>query len=396
MYILQENRSYVSTAYNTEVFGIIIASLLLPLWFYNMFGVNINPADLIFFSVITVVVLKDRILPFIPSKISVLSIISFLTIAGLSLLWTPQPVEALLSFLQYLFIFICVVPVTYYVLQQKRARWLVFLSIWISTNTIGILAGYSFLIGEVSQLYEVTLWYTNQNQVYWLVASAWVLNLALSLEDTKPDWLRVLAFILSIGNFLLVVGGRTITAIIILIVGGWTFAIWIAKKRSTLALKSVVGGTIIALGACIILVIQYWEFIYIQGSLYERIPQYQGALETGIRYFPLGSGLDSMAVVLSGYSSFKFTSVHNFALAYFLELGIIGVVSFSTVITIWIRDVFIVSFQNNMINSFELAFVAVFAGYIIVMLFQPVPVRRFWWVFFAGSWATMNDISHKK
>ena len=87
-----------------------------------------------------------------------------------------------------------------------------------------------------------------------------------------------------------------------------------------------------------------------------------------------------------------FPSVHNFFLNYFVEVGIVGATAFLALVVLWSRDVLLRSVRHSArIDPFEFALIAIFGTYILVMVFQPVPVRRFWWISFGASWAIVND-----
>jgi O-antigen ligase len=128
-------------------------------------------------------------------------------------------------------------------------------------------------------------------------------------------------------------------------------------------------------------IVRYWEIFYIQASLYARIPQYTTAIHLGIQYFPLGMGIDAY-----------YPTVHNFFLDYLVEVGIVGAGAFLALVIVWCRDVLLRSLCDpSRIDPFECAFIAIFGTYVLVMLFQPVPVRRFWWILFGASWAIVLD-----
>lgn len=375
------------------VAGLALAAGFSPLWFFTIGGVNLNPADFIFLAVFGLFVARTGIIPFSPSRTTAAATFTFLVIAGLSILWTPQPRSALLSYFQYLFIFVGVVPITSHALRERATRWWVFVAICLVTNGLALLAAASFIFGEVNQLRHVTLWYGNQNQLFWLISSAWICNIALIFEPSKQNWIRAVASALTVMETVLIFGGRTISAILVLIAGIWLFTAWISHRRSKRAITTLMAVTFLGGCATLIVIAQHWSTVYIEASLHVRIPQYLAAIEQGVNHFPLGAGLDSSAVVLDHYPAYYRRSIHNFFLAYFLELGIVGAGTFLVVISVWLRDVLVPAFQySSRLNAFEFAFVVIFGTYILVILFQPVPVHRYWWMMFGASWAVIRDL----
>jgi len=368
-----------------EVFGLVIAALLSPLWFVNIGGVNLGPADLAFLAVFVSFVVRTGTMPFAPSRKTAVATLTFLAVAGLSVTWAPLPTESLLNYLQYVFIFVGVVPIVSHALQDRTTRWQVFLAIWTATNAIAVLAAIAYVTGDTSQLRNVSLWYGNQNQLYWVVAGAWVCNVAILLESSTSRGLRLGAGLLAVLEAWLVVNGRTLSAILVLILGAWSFGAWLSVSRSRRATTAFSIATLAALAVGTAVVVQYWPTVYVEGSLDVRIPQYTTALRTGLEHFPLGTGLESSEVVLASHPFSP--SVHNFFLAYFLELGIVGAVSFGALLLVWVREVLVASLQYpRRLSSFEYAFVVIFFTYVFVITFQPVPVRRYWWLFFGASW----------
>jgi hypothetical protein len=206
-------------------------------------------------------------------------------------------------------------------------------------------------------------------------------SIAISLEDSLRIDIRIGAALLAVLKAGLIVRGMTLSAILMFGAGAWMFAAWTVQQRSRRFKTAFVAATTLAGVTGLSVIVKYWDYVYLQGSLHVRIPQYTRALHIGIEHFPLGRGID-------GYGP----SVHNFLFDYFVEIGIIGAGAFFALISIWIRNVWLRALRYpSRLNPFEFAFIVIFGAYVIVIFFQPVPVRRFWWVIFAASWAVIQD-----
>jgi O-antigen ligase len=364
-----------------EARSIVVAALLSPLWFFTIGGINLNPADLVFLFVWISFVLRTGLLPYSMSRKTGLAIFVFLTVVGLSLLWSPNKLSGILSFAQYLFIFLAVVPVVTYSLRDRSVRWQVFLAIWAATTVLTILGLFTFIFGDISRLRDITLWYGNQNQFYWLVASALFCSIALVLEGSLAVGKRIGSALLAVVEASLIIEGLTLSAILMLGAGVWLFTAWLVQSHSRRGRVAFAIATLLAGVVGLALSSRYWDLIYLQGSLGPRTRQYTAAIHLGIQYFPLGVGID-------GYS----VSVHNTYLDYFAELGIVGAGAFLALVIVWCRDVLLRSlYHPTRLKPFEYAFVVIFATYLLILLFQPVPVRRFWWILFGASWAVVQD-----
>jgi len=364
-----------------EEAGIVLGALLSPLWFFTTLGVNLNPADYVLVLVTASFVLRTGFLPYSISREAWLAIFVFLGIVGFSVLWSSNKIGGLLSFAQYLFIFVAVVPIVSHGLRDRSTRWKVFLAIWGATTVLTLLGIYTFVTGDAQRYRDIMLWYGNQNQFFWLVASGFICSVALALEDSLPTAVRLAVIVLAAVQAGLIVGGLTLSAVVMVAGGMWLFSAYLAQRRSRRAIAAFSLGTVLAGVAGLAFVVTNWEFVYVQGSLHARIPQYTTAIRLGVEHFPLGMGIDVY-----------FQSVHNFFLNYFVEVGIVGATAFLALVVSWGRDVLLRSIRYSpRIAPFEFAFIAIFGAYVLVMVFQPVPVRRFWWVPFGASWAIVQD-----
>jgi hypothetical protein len=359
----------------------VIGALLSPLWFVTIGGVNLNPADFILLFTLASFILRTNLLPYSLSRQSVIAIIIFLGIVGLSILWSSNKLGGLLSFAQYLFIFVGVVPIVSYSLRNRSIRWQVFLAIWGATTVLTLLGIYTYVFGDVYRVRRIMLWYSNPNQFYWLVATAFLCSIAFALEEAIPLGIKFVSVVLAAVEAVLIINGTSLSAIIMLAGGAWLFGAWLAQRNSKRIKIVFTTATVITGIVSIVAIVRYWDWVYIQGSLESRFSQYTGAIRQGVQHFPLGTGIDAYG-----------PSVHNFVLNYFVEVGILGAAAFLALILVWCRDVAIRSLRYPFqVQPFEFAFVVIFATYILVFSFQPVPVQRFWWVLFGASLGVAQD-----
>jgi hypothetical protein len=325
----------------------------------------------------------------------------FLLAAALSLSVSEVPVGGLLNYLQWIFIFIVVVPFGVIVSQKKHVRWCIFVGILLVINFLTILSVWKY-ITVAHQLRQITLWYGNQNQLYWLVSVGCVFNLMLFLESRSANITRSFAIIFTVIQLFLIIGGLTLSAWLMLAFSIYVGIIYFLHKNSlTRFIRLYLFATVVFALAGLILVIINWEFIHTQGSLDARIPQYALALKIGLERFPLGIGLESSEIILNARitqfapeaQSLVIGSVHNFFFAFFLEVGIFGAVAFTIVYIDWMRGALqAIYYHSKKFDFADVAFVISFSGYILITLVQPVPVRRFWWILFACSWGLMVKI----
>lgn len=364
-----------------EAFGVVIAAFLSPLWFLTIGGINLNPADLIFLFVWISFVARRRIFSFfVPQRMN-MAIVAFLFVASLSIIWSSNRIAGLLDALQYIFIFAVVVPLVSVALRERHLRWRVFLSVWLMTSFLTIFGLYVFISKDLTNFRYIELGYSNQNQFYWLVSIAWITSLALAIDERMPLILRISVSLLVIIETIMIFGSLTLSAIMILIASAWAFLAWHSQQRSIQVKVAFIIGTVLSTIIGLLLVVQFWELIWLQGTLYKRIPMFIDAFYRAVSNLPLGIGISSNTGV----------SVHNFFLSYLLELGIFGAGAFLALMILWSRDVFLRAvLRPSDIEPFEFAFIAIFGSYFLVILFQPLPVHRFWWLIFAASWAVIQ------
>jgi hypothetical protein len=329
--------------------------------------------------------------PVFPSQRTAIAIFLFLTGTTLSLFVTTNPVSGLLDYLQYLVIFLIVVPFAGVILKDCQYRWLSIIGLWLVLSTLLII---SIVIGLFNGFRHLALWYGNQNQLYWLIATGTILNAGFAASKGCSLWFRVLCAGLTVLSLPALGSGMTLSAFVMLGVAGWV-AGFLLIYHSEIAPKYVniyLLISVISLAIVSVVIALYWETFYVETSLDHRIPQYAAAYAEGLRHVPLGSGLASSRDVLTMLPAGITRSVHNVLLAYFLEIGVLGVLGFILLVSDWIRAVFVNVLRDpTLVQPFETALALAMAGYFVVLLFQPVPVRRFWWLLFALSWAAIID-----
>ncbi|MFB6141778.1 MAG: hypothetical protein ABEJ30_00370, partial [Halorientalis sp.] len=372
---------------------------LTPFYFLNLPGLNLGPADVLFVAVAASLVLSGTSLVLFPSRRIGIGALVFLLGAGISLLVTPRPVEGALDFLQYVLIFAVVVPVTITVFRDRRRYWLAVLLIWVGLNvvvlaaTVRAVAIVTSPTPTINALKHMSLWYGNQNLLYWIVASAAITDLVVALDRGVPRPLRRASGGLAVPAFALVFAGQSVTAVLMASTAGWlAVLLWLSRREANRGLGGFLGATAVAVAGVVAIVVTHLEFFLWLGNVEDRLFMYTTALRLGTQALPFGTGLESSSVVVAPHSLHRtgVTSIHNFALAYYLETGILGVAGFLAVVMYWLRDVALahVARLRDLALS-ETVPMLVFGGYLVVILFQNVPVQRFWWVLFGLSCAAV-------
>lgn len=371
----------------TEKACVILALILSPFWFFRIFNLNLGVSDLLLITVFLTFVLRNRKYPVLPNRISFTGMALFLLAAGMSLVVATSPGDGLLNYLQYVFIFIVVVPVAVSVFQDRQARHIGVLGLWIVLNLLTVWAAYESL--SVAELRHVTLLYANQNQLFWLISSAFILDFGVLFDRGRSTTIRIFSAILSLPALYLTFGGLTLSAILAVVTGTWLIVARIVRDLGKRETQMFTACTLFAGVGGIAFTILRWEWVYIQGSLESRFAQYTTAIEYGTRNQPFGIGLESGAQVLEGV--INITSIHNFFLAYYLELGVVGALAFTLILINWVRTVLIPTIIDSPLQMTDVAVVSIFAAGVVIMLVQPVPVNRYWWLIYSLSWGTIYD-----
>jgi hypothetical protein len=370
-----------------EKASVILALILSPFWFFQIFNLNLGVGDLLLITAFLTLVLRNGIYPVLPNRASFAGVVLFLLAAGISLVVATSPVDGLFNYLQYILIFIVVVPVAVSVFQDRQARHIGVLGLWIVLNLLTLWAAYESL--SVTKLRKVTLLYANQNQLFWLISSAFILDLGILFDKHKPTNIRVFSAILSLPALYLVFGGLTLSAILAVITGSWLIVARFIRDLGKRESQAFTACSLFAGISGIVLTILRWEWVYIQGSLESRFAQYTTAIQYGTRNQPFGIGLESGAQVLEGV--IYITSIHNFFLAYYLEIGVVGALAFTLILINWTRIVLIPAIIDSPLQMTDVAVVSIFAAGVVIMLVQPVPVNRYWWLIYSLSWGIIYD-----
>lgn len=376
-----------------ESIAVIIAIALSPLWFILPFGVNLSVFDIVFIIAFLSYVIRTSSILLPPSRLLALGIVFFLIAGAFGTAISPFPASAVLDYLQYHLIFIIVIPITYIATRDWKNWWYSALGLYTFLNCITVI---TVIVGLTTHtpIGKISLLYNNQNQLFWLIASSALLNYCIIWEKFL-DWRwRLVSTIFTLGASILVLLSLSITSILMLCSGGWLITIWNLMKLRQLRKKLLIGfsiANIIILFIGSSLVLTHWETVRGAGSVPKRIAMYSLAYEQAIQVFPLGAGFGSSQILLNSLPEDVARSIHNWFLAYLLELGIFGVVGFTLILSSWFHGVFVrsISVYRENLSSLSFSPIPIFGAYIIVMSFQPVPVRRFWWVLFALSWASI-------
>lgn len=379
----------------TECIAVLSAVVLSPFWFITFFGINLGPADALLVFAFMSYFYRTRTMPVVPSRLTVLGVGMFLIAGLIGVVISPVPIKGMLDYLQYLYIFLVAVPIAFAAFSEDRTRAYAFLALLITLNTLIIV---TIVIGVITgeEFSDLVLWYGNQNQLYWLVASGFVLNICLAADGLFPWLWRMTSLLLATAALISVVLGLTLTAVLIIGGGAWLVLAWYLTRNKTRSARYGypfgIISAILAVGGIAFIALN-WEFVYTQGSLYARIPQYRAAFSTAIEAFPLGTGMASEEIVLTSIPDSRPRSVHNYFLSYLIQIGLLGSIGFTLMLVAWLRSVFLTAYLRGQ-RAFEFAPVAIFAMYIIVIFLQPVPVRRYWWLVFALSWGTYHSESN--
>jgi hypothetical protein len=362
-----------------EAAGVIIAALLSPLWFFNLLGLNISIADVILLLVWVLFVFRTEMFVYYLTRKARAAVFVFLTVVTLSIVWSTNRPETLLDISQYLFIFLVVVPIYSYFSRDEHVRWWTFVAVWVTTNSLALLAIWYGVIDDAYHLLSVSLWYGNRNQLFWLVAVGTVCNMGIALETEFASRLRAGVAALAVIEAGLIVAAQVFSAVLIVVAGVWVFTMRLARQRSEPFGNAFAASTVLAVSILFAVTATYPDSV--SSSLQPRITLYATAFAQILQYFPLGMGIGANP-----------TSSHNVVLAYASEVGIVGATAFLVLVGVWCRHVLIETLvRRPQVNAFEHAIIAIFAGYLLVLVFQPEPVRRFWWILFGVSWGIIPD-----
>lgn len=370
-----------------ESVSVVLALILSPFWFYNLFNLNLGLQDLLLIAASITFTLRTGKYPILPNRSTFISICLFLFTAAVSLSVATSVIDAFLNFMQYVLIFIVVVPIAVYVFQDQQTRYIGILGLWSALNLLVLWGAYESL--NISRLRHINLLYGNQNQLFWLISSAFILDLGVALDETESAVTRASSFLLAILALYMTLGGLTLSAILALVTGGWIIGACVARDYGKVTTHLYAFATLLTSVAGLVLVIIRWEWVFIQGSLESRFAQYTTAIKYGTQNQPFGIGLESSNQVLEGI--IHPTSIHNFFLAYYLEIGVFGALAFTFILINWIRLVLVPAVVYVPLRLTEVAIISIFAAGVVIMTVQPVPVMRYWWLIYGLSWGIMHN-----
>ena len=358
---------------------------LSPFWFVTVFGINVGPVDFLLLGAAGWIIFSREWELEIP-PVPLMAGFAFLIVAAISLLVTPRPLEGLLDWLQYFWLFAGVIPIVTTVFRdrsdQQRA-----LTIFATVLT---LIAVVVTVKTVIEGNQESWWYGNFNQTYWLTAIAAILITGFSI-DSRQAWRRWSVMLLS-GIFALRVLMSPSESAALLLVVGWGVLIAVIFNRKGLTELSATGlFGIMGIAYWVIAISMAWPRLWqsIPG-METRLPMYGLAFSKGMDAFPVGTGLSSSAVVLDSLPAGIARSVHNFILHYWMETGVFGLGAILVLFGAWIRQCLLSTVLQETSARAALP-MAIFAGYIAVIFFQPPPVRRMWWFLFAMGYAQVNS-----
>ena len=374
-----------------ERFLVVLAVVSSPAWFLTIGGVNLTPMDLLLLTVGVLVVLRRGELVLFPSAGVGLAVLLFLTGLTLSLLGTPAPKEGVLSFFQYLLALLVLVPVAMYGLRASRTRWYAVLGLATVLNGLVLSTVYATTVAGAT---NVSLWFGNTNQLYWLLAVAFIFDSFLALESDLNWGLRVSAIVLGVLAMGTVLTGRSMSAILMVGIGAWTAVLYVIDDRfvSRRPLYVYVGATAIAGAALGAFLVTHLEFVKttLEVSIDPRAIQVSAGIRQGLANPFTGTGLESAEIVFQRLGLPTGKPIHSTFISHFMESGLFALIGYVGVMGYWLRDVFFASISTPGWSMFERIPIAVFGTVIPALaLFQPAPLRRIWWLFFAMGYVTV-------
>lgn len=376
--------------YELALIGIGI--VLAPLWFLHLPGLNLTITDILFMIAGGSFVFRTRSIPLIPSWATIAGILLFILAGVITIPRSPIPVQSTLDVIQYALIFFLIVPMTYKVGRKVSRRQWLYHRLWLVI--LGVLVATILVIQNASDMSQVSLWYGNQNQLHWVLASGAIIGAAIATDSTYQTRTRIMTALSVIPVTYIIVGSYTISAVLLLMTGIWVLGLRLVRWARTdryqhTLMQAYLLVTIAVIGVGIAGAVIYWDVLWVEGNIGYRLAQYQAALIVAYQTLPLGAGFQSAEVLLMPYlPEGSATSVHNIILSHLIEVGIPGTVGFLIYMGAWFRDVSWPAVSSYMMETrADIAPTAIFIGIIPLMLFQPAPVYRFFWITFALGWS---------
>jgi hypothetical protein len=223
------------TSTRLEKILVVAAVVVSVFWPLKPLGINFGIADAALIFAMVSIIFRGWQYPF-PSQRLTVSIIFFTTSAGISLLYTPLPLSGFLDFAQYLLIFFVVIPVGSVAFQSDQTR------VWSLIGFLGVshLLSLAILVEFVTGNFRPTLLYGNWNQPFWILAAATLVHLGFALDHGVETRIRVMSAAGAGYMSLYVILGPAESALFLLVVGVWLFALQWAYQNNQIFPFSIV------------------------------------------------------------------------------------------------------------------------------------------------------------
>ncbi len=376
-----------------EGYLITIGVIVSPLWFITPIGVNLTPTDFLVALGGCMYILRTQEYPLLPSKLVNMGFLLFIFISVINLTNTPESaiISSTLGIGQYIIIFFIIIPFVYAASKNAKLRYSMLVGIFLVLVGLILATTLTWIAG--TNINRIYLWYGGNQQVFWLVASGGLVGIGIFATNNYSWPIRLGGLFIFVLAAFLVTRTTMITSMLLLFSGSWLLLVASSiKSESKLYYKLVISGSIVAGVVGLVGSIHYWSTLLNLGNIESRFLQYTAAVDLTRQYFPLGSGLQSGEFLLeSKVPSSTSTSIHSLYFSFLLELGIIGIVAFLMYILAWVRFVLIPLLRVAKLPAIYLAPTMIFFGLMIISFVYYPPVRRFWWVLFAISWAIATE-----
>lgn len=359
------------------------------LYFIKPLNINLGPGDLILVAGAFFLVVRTRTWAY-PDYLTLFGVICLLGWASVSLMWSPLPGDGLLQLLQLALIFVVTVPFTYIVAINERYRKLLWLVIT-TTLSVLVLASVVDIVLTQPPLPKYSFIFPQHNTWAFVLMVAVSIFSFMVLEDDLSMPKQVAFAGMSLLSAALIFVSEIITPKMCV---AFILLIWLVSFTYKSGSKNIAAATISFLTISIP-ASAYVVLLNIDRIITEFMPRYYmyvEAIQQGIVTLGAGRGIGSSQIALSGIPNGIPRSTHNVILHFWAELGIFGAAGVCLIIIMWIRNVFVLQILNiEKVSMKELGMTVGFGAYLLLTLVQPPPVRRFWWVLFAISWATTVD-----
>lgn len=373
-----------------EIFLLLSAIALSPLWFLHPEGLNITLTDGLLVIAACLYAIRTSRYVLAPTRKVLAAELVFLIAATVSLALSPIPESSFVDYAQYILLFFVVVPMGILIGKNRRTRYQAIVLVTFITLAVTVATLAAGLTAAPRQ--QLQLWYSNPNQLAWIISAGGVLSAGFAATSSLSKRQRLLAAfgtVLATGllasNYL---GRVALTSLIMLAGGFWLLGYDWTRRHGHASWYGV--GTLFIAVVGITGVVANWQTVWIEGSMPSRIIQYSAALDLTVSY-PFGVGFGASTVLLD-VPHYIAVTVHNSLLSYLISTGIFGLLAILAVYFYWVREVGVWSLGRDL-PQYEVAAVAVFAMVLVISLFQPAPVRRLWWLLFGVTWGIRLDYS---